>query len=233
MARFVLVRHGDDPDDDRVVGYFRAKGIEPDIVRPFKGERLGDVDRTVAGSVIYGGPFNVFDEDLHPFLHDEARWIRQCMAAHVPLLGICQGAQQIARVLGAEVGPMDGEPTEFGYYEITPMEAGRASFPDRFVVAQSHFHAFQIPPGAELLAGSALFPQQAFKYGARTFGLQFHAEVTPPGFRRWQDAPWARYGKPGAQTRQEQDQLMAAHDAAQHQWFMGFLERLFGEAVRG
>ena len=231
MARFVLVRHGDDPDDDRVVTFFRAKGIEPDIRRPFKGEGLGEFDQSVAGSVIYGGPFNVFDEDKHAFLDDEARWIRQCIDADVPLLGICQGAQQIARVLGADVGPAPGGPTEFGYYEITPTDKGRGYFPERLVVTQSHFHAFQTPPGAEHLAGSALFPQQAFKHGARTFGLQFHAEVTPPGFRRWQDASWARYGKPGAQTRQEQDQLMAAHDAAQHQWFMGFLERLFGEAV--
>jgi GMP synthase (glutamine-hydrolysing) len=232
MKRVVLVRHGDDPDDDRVVTYFRAKGIEPEILRPFKGEVLGDVDASVAGSVVYGGPFNVFEEDKHPFLHAEARWIRQCMARGVPLLGICQGAQQIARVLGAEVGPRDGEPTEFGYYEVTPTETGRAYFPERLVVAQSHFHEFQLPPGAEQLAGSALFPRQAFKYGERTFGFQFHAEVTPRCFRRWQEAPWARYGKPGAQTREEQDRLMAAHDLAQHQWFMGFMDTLFEDAVR-
>ena len=76
MARFVLIRHGDDPDDDRVVTYFRSKGVEPEIIRPFKGEVLGDVDAAVGGSVVYGGPFNVFEEDKHPFLHDEARWIR-------------------------------------------------------------------------------------------------------------------------------------------------------------
>lgn len=230
--RVVLIRHGDDPDDDRVVTYFRSSNVEPVIVRPFKGEALGEIDSSVVASAIYGGPFNVFDEDKHPFLHDEARWIRQCMAQGVPLLGICQGAQQIARVLGAEVGPKPGEPTEFGYYELTPTEAGRAYFPTDLVVAESHFHEFQIPPGAELLAGSALFGQQAFRYGETTFGLQFHAEVTPDGFRRWQDAPWARYGRPGVQTREEQDRLMAAHDKAQHDWFMGFLERLFGDAAR-
>ena len=54
--------------------------------------------------------------------------------------------------------------------------------------------------------------------------------MTRAGFRRWQDAPWAAFGKPGAQTRERQDQLAEAHDAAQHAWFMGFLERLFGAA---
>jgi GMP synthase (glutamine-hydrolysing) len=205
--------------------------VAPEILRPFRGEVLGEADGTVAASVVYGGPFNVFEEDRHPFLREEARWISQCMERGIPLLGICQGAQQIARVLGAEVGPKPGEPTEFGYYEITPTEQGRGIFPERLVVSQSHFHTFQIPPGATHLAGSALFPNQAFRHGEMVYGFQFHAEVTPQGFRRWQDAPWARYGKPGAQTRHEQDHLMSAHDKAQHDWFMGFLDRLFGPAM--
>lgn len=231
MARIVLIRHGDEPDDDRVVAYFRSKGLEPEIRKPFKGEPLGDVDSSVAGSVVYGGPFNAFDEEKHPFLRDENRWIEQCTKNGVPLLGICQGAQSIARVLGAEVGPKDGEPHEFGYYEIAPTPAGRAIFPDKLVVCESHFHEFQVPAGAELLASSKLFAQQAFRYGAATFGFQFHGEVTPAGFRRWQQSAWAAYGKPGAQSRTEQDALMARHDRQQHIWFMGFLDRLFGDAV--
>lgn len=226
--RAVLIKHGAEPDDDRVVAFFRGRGIETEIVRPFRGETLGAVDDSVVASTVYGGPFNVFDEDKHPFLHEEARWIRDCMVRDVPLLGICQGAQQIARVLGAEVGPKAGEPNEFGYYKITPTEAGRDVFPESLHVAESHFHEFQVPAGAELLAGSALFGNQAFRHGGKVYGFQFHAEVTPSGFRRWQEAPWARYGKPGAQTREEQDRLMAAHDQAQHDWFMGFLGKLFG-----
>jgi GMP synthase (glutamine-hydrolysing) len=232
MFRIVLIRHGDDPDDDRVVSYFRSKGIEPEIRKPFKGEALGDVDSSVAASVVYGGSFSVFEEDKHPFLRDENRWIEQCTNKGVPLLGICQGAQSIARVLGARVGPKAGEPHEFGYYEITATEAGRAFLPDRLTVCQSHYHGFQLPAGAELLASSSLFPHQAFRYGATTFGFQFHAEVTPAGFRRWQQSDWAFYGKPGAQTRAQQDAAMARHDAQQHQWFMGFLDRLFGAAAQ-
>jgi hypothetical protein len=113
----VLIRHGDDPADDRVVSYFRGGNIEPEIRRPFKGDALGDADGSVAASLVYG---------------------------------------------------------------------------------------------------------------ATTFGLQFHAEVTRTGFRRWQSRDWACFGKPGAQNRDEQDRLGAQHDAAQHHWFMGFLDRLFG-----
>jgi GMP synthase (glutamine-hydrolysing) len=231
MARVVLIRHGDEPDDDRVVSYFRFHGIEPEIRKPFKGEALGEVDPGVIGSVLYGGPFNVFEEDRHPFLHDENRWIEQCMARDVPLLGICQGGQSIAHVLGAAVGPRPGEPHEFGYYEIRATERGRDYFPERLVVAESHFHEFQLPGGADLLAGSEAFAQQAFRYGTRTFAFQFHAEQTPAGFRRWQMRDGAAYGRPGAQTRAQQDALMAEHDHRQHGWFMSFLDRLFGPAV--
>ena len=229
--RIVLIRHGDDPPDDRVVTFFRSMNVEPEIVRAFKGEPLGDVDGSVAGSVVYGGPFNVFETDEHPFLRDEHRWIEQCIARGVPLLGICQGAQSIAYTLGARCGPRPGEPYEFGYYSVRATEAGKPYFPDELVVAQAHFHGFELPEGAELLATSDTFPHQAMRYGENVFAVQFHPEVTRTGFRRWQEADWAVYGKSGAQTREIQDALAAAHDDAQHRWFLGFLHRLFDDAL--
>jgi GMP synthase (glutamine-hydrolysing) len=231
-ARIVLIRHGDEPEDDRVASYFRAQGFTPEVRKPFKGDKLGEVDSSVVASVVFGGPFSVFEEEKHPFLHDENRWIEQCMKRDVPLLGICQGAQSIARVLGAAVGPKPGEPQEFGYYEIMPTTAGRDVFPDSLHVCEAHFHEFQIPAGAKRLASSQMFLNQAFRYGAGTYAFQFHAEVTIEGFRRWQRSEWAGFGRPGVQPRAEQDELMARHDAHQHQWFMGFLERFFGPRLR-
>ena len=225
--RVVLIRHNDGPEDDRVVQYFRDRGIEPEQRYPFKGEALGAVDGSIAASVLYGGPFNVFETDKHPFLRDEHRWAEGCMARGLPLLGICQGAQSIAHVLGARVGPKPGEPHEFGYYRIRATEAGRHYFSEELTVAQAHFHEFELPRGAELLATGDCFRQQAMRYGDATFAFQFHAEVTRAGFRRWQDEPWAAFGKPGVQTRAEQDALGAAHDRRQHDWFMGFLDRVF------
>jgi GMP synthase (glutamine-hydrolysing) len=102
---------------DPAVG-FEPTTHGPEIRYPFKGDALGAVDGSVAASVIYGGPFNVFETDRHPFLNDEHRWIEQCMARGMPLLGICQGAQSTAHVLGARCGPIAGEPHEFGYYQI-------------------------------------------------------------------------------------------------------------------
>ena len=229
--KLVLVRHGDDPPDDRVVSFAVQAGFDPVILRPFKGDRLPDPQGEVAGSVIYGGPFNVFDEDKHPFLHDEADWIRSCMARAIPLLGICQGAQQIARVMGAEVGPPPSGLHEFGYYPISPTPEGRDFLPETIAMTQAHFHTFAIPEGAVHLATSPLYPNQAFRIGDKVYGLQFHPVCTIEGFRRWQAAPWAAYGKPGAQSREEQDALMLEADSRQAAWFYGFLTRLFGQAV--
>ena len=229
--RVVLIRHGHGPEDDRVVTYFRARNVEPHTVRPFAGEALGRVDESVAACVVYGGKYDVFDTRAHPFLEEEHRWIEQCIERDVPLLGICQGAQSIAHTLGARCGPRPGEPHEFGYYPVRATPAGKALFPDELVVAQAHYHEFELPDGATRLAESDAFPCQAMRYARNTFAFQFHPEVTRAGFRRWQDAEWASYGKPGVQSRATQDALARAHDGAQHRWFMGFLDTLFGETV--
>ena len=224
--RVILVRHSDEPADDRVFAYLSRSGYEPVLRKPFAGELL-DNDRSIAGAVIFGGKYNVFDTQLHPFLMHEYRFIEHCITADIPLLGICQGAQQIAWRLGAQVGPTPDDLHEFGYYPLYPSPGAGDFLPQPIHVTQVHYHGFDLPAGARHLASSDLFPNQAFSIGDKIFGFQFHAEVTPTGFLRSQSSPSARYGKPGAQTREEQDRLMRLHDAAQAAWFEGFLEKLF------
>jgi GMP synthase (glutamine-hydrolysing) len=229
--KVVLVRHGDEPPDDRVSVFLHENGFEPVWRRPFAGEPLGELGDDVAGSVVYGGKYAVYETAEYPFLLDEARWIEACMKKGVPLLGICQGGQQIAHVMGAHVGPPASGAHEFGYYELIPTAEGRDVLPAPVHVAQAHFHTFDIPAGAVRLAGSELFPNQAFRAGDTTYAFQFHPEVTIEGFRRWQASPWAYYGRPGAQSPAEQDRLMLLHDAAQAAWFYGFLGRLFDRSA--
>ena len=115
-----------------------------------------------------------------------------------------------------------------GAGRLEPTEAGRAHFPASLVVSQSHYHEFQIPETAQHLARSEMYENQAFSYGDKVFGFQFHPEVTRRGFRRWQDHDTAPYDKPGVQTRDEQDRLSEEHDPAQAAWFRAFLDELFG-----
>lgn len=225
----VLIRHGEDPPDDRVHTHFVTRGYRVTVARPYAGDLLGEPTDDLAGTVLYGGPYNVFETDRHPFLCEEHRWIGACLERGVPMLGICQGAQQIALHLGAAVGPKPDARHEFGYYRIDPAEgeAARQFLAGPMWFTQHHFHTFDIPDGGERLAGSELFENQAFRYGERVYGLQFHPEVTIEGFRRWQAAPWSDYSRPGVQQRGEQDRLMHEHDAAQAAWFTSFLEGLF------
>ena len=225
----VLIYHGDGPTDDRVYRYFEENGFNIIVKRPFKGDELGSVPEDLAGSVVFGGPFNVFEEDKHRFLHEENRWIVECMTLDIPLLGICQGAQSIARCLGAECGPRPGTPHEFGYYEVNPTEVAIAEgFLEKpTLFTEAHFHEFALPEGAVLLASSEAFPQQAFRYGDRIYGLQFHAECTIGAFKRWQDSHDFHYGEPGVQSLEVQNELQKVADPIQDEWFMGFMSKLF------
>lgn len=227
--RVLCIRHGDGPEDDRVTSWCRLNGVIADTRRPFRGEDAGRIGEDLAGVVVLGGMYSAFDTSRHPFLRDEYRLIEAAMATDTPLLGICQGAQMVAHALGARVGPPDHGHHEFGYYKVTPTEAGRQILPRPLHLCQAHFHTYELPRGAVHLARSALFEQQAFRYGQATYGFQFHAEQTTAGFRRWQTQS-SSYGKPGAQTRQEQNDLMRRHDKAQADWFFGFLDQFLGHA---
>ena len=228
-AKILLIRHNDDPEDDRVATHFRETGRPVTTCRPFRGDlaALSTDPAEVAGTVIFGGKYGLDRYADHPFLADEARWIETCLANDIPLLGICQGAQQIAHVLGAKVGPRTDHRTEFGYYPVTATPEGRDIFPDQLTVLQNHFHGHTLTTGMTRLATSPNFPNQAFQYGT-AFGFQFHAEVTIPGLRRWQAAPWALYGQPGAQDRATQDRLAAQADAPMDRWFRATLTHIFG-----
>ncbi|MGH6933008.1 MAG: glutamine amidotransferase-related protein [Dongiaceae bacterium] len=232
MANRILhIKHGHEPQDDRTATHLAERGFALDWRHPFAGEALPASPAGLAGLVVHGGSQPVTETDRYPFLRDEMRLIGQCLKADVPVLGICLGGQLLAYELGAAVGPHPDGYHEFGYYELFPTAAGQAEFPAGLHVVQSHFHEFGLPAGATLLARSELFARQAFRYGAKAYGVQFHAEVTPAIFRRWQSEDWGHYGRPGVPSKEQQDRDMISHDAAQHRWFTGFLDRLFGRTT--
>jgi GMP synthase (glutamine-hydrolysing) len=219
----VLVRHEAGPDDDRVVSHLAEAGYVADIRFPFRGDLLGEIEDNVAATVIDGGMYNAYDTDRHGFLKDEYRWIDAALTQGLPILGICQGAQMIAHHLGAFAGAR-GDRAEFGYYEVAPVDGAEDFLPAPLHLTQAHFHTFDLPEGAVHLASSTLFENQAFRLGANVYGFQFHPEVTRAGFQRWQ-AVSDLAKRSDVQSKAEQDRLAAQHDAAQAEWFHGFLDR--------
>jgi GMP synthase (glutamine-hydrolysing) len=146
--------------------------------------RLGRDDLLIA----LGGPISAYDDDHYPFLADEVRVIERSMRHDVPVLGICLGAQLLARALGARVYP--GPAKEIGFAPVTLTTKGQASclgILEREPGPVLHWHGdtFDLPAGAQHLAATDTTPNQAFGLGARVLGLQFHLEADLSRFERW------------------------------------------------
>lgn len=144
------------------------------------------------GLVILGGPMGVYDVADHPHLDTEVRLIQRALERGIPILGICLGAQLIAKALGARV---ERSPrSEIGWYDVRLTGEGRRDplfgfFRDNEKLFQWHGDTFEIPRGAAHLAVSPDCPAQAFRYGRNVYGFQFHLEVDEPLVERWLRVP--------------------------------------------
>ena len=137
--------------------------------------------------VVLGGPIGVYEETAYPFLKHELDFVERRLATGRPIMGICLGAQFIARAAGARVYPSGGREIGFGPIDLT--EAGRRSCLAPFAAAPTtlHWHGdtFDLPSGAVRLASTDLCENQAFAIGANIIGFQFHPEATGQDIERW------------------------------------------------
>jgi GMP synthase (glutamine-hydrolysing) len=140
--------------------------------------------------VIMGGPMGVYEQQEHPFLTGEIALIRQRLAAHKPILGICLGAQLMAAALGARVYPgTNGKEIGWSTLQAPPnLDPPKWFAPlraDGLKVLHWHGDTFDLPPGVLHLASSNLYANQAFAVEDFALALQFHPEVTAAGLESW------------------------------------------------
>lgn len=128
--------------------------------------------------IIMGGPMGIHDEDVHPWLIEEKRFIRTCLKNHIPTLGICLGAQLLADALGGEVRANAAK--EIGWFPIKRclgVEDYSNLWPESLTVLHWHGDTFSLPPEAVHLYSSIACTHQAFICRDRFVGLQFHLEI--------------------------------------------------------
>jgi GMP synthase-like glutamine amidotransferase len=164
-------------------------GVEYEYVPLHEGADIPEDTSEYAGTIILGGPMNVYEEKEYPFLRDENLFIKKALKEGNPLLGICLGGQLIAKAAGARV--LTGHRKELGWYDLDLTGAGLKDqlfkgFPKTFKAFQWHGDTFQIPRGASKHASSEIFPNQAFRLGS-AYGLQFHIEVTKETIEDWME----------------------------------------------
>lgn len=169
------------------------------------------------GLVILGGPMNVGQTEQYPHLLTEMQCIRDAIQQNMPILGICLGAQLIAAALGAKV--YANHTKEIGWYDVTPTQEGLRDPVIKHLagheqIFQWHGDTFDIPEGAVHLASSPTCPNQAFRFGERVYGLQFHLEVDRPMVERWFTIPDMYEEAANADKVKSPDDII--HDTKKH-----------------
>ncbi|SER79130.1 GMP synthase-Glutamine amidotransferase [Lentzea xinjiangensis] len=214
--------------------WLEADGVELHLVSLKEEPAPTDLDG-YQGVICLGGEMGALDDLEHPWLADVRRLLSQAVAKRLPTLAICLGAQLLAAATGGQVRRGPNGP-EVGILLVAkrdgagkdPLFADLPWTPD--VVQFHHDEVHLLPPGAEHLAASPKYPNQAFRVGACAYGLQFHIETTPEIVQAWaakapDEAACARAG------HFDQDFLEEAHRDLEEVWHP-FVQR-FAKLVRG
>ncbi|WP_027514917.1 glutamine amidotransferase [Bradyrhizobium sp. WSM1417] len=218
----LIILHQESSTPGRVGNALRALGHRLDIRRPRFGDPLPETLDQHAGAVVFGGPMSANDPD--DYIRREIDWIEIPLREQRPFLGICLGAQMLAKQLGARVAPHADALTQIGYYPIRPTEAGHRLCPN-WPARVYHWHreGFELPVGTELLAEGDDFPVQAFRTG-NAFGVQFHPDVTYAMMHRWTTRGYDGLSAPGARQLHHHFADRAVHDAAERAWLDHFID---------
>ncbi len=184
----LVIKHIDIEGPGTLGDFFTAGGMGILHADVYAGARLPRDLAGISAVVCLGGPMNVYEDKKYPFLLEEERILREAVEQGLPVMGICLGAQLLAKSCGAKVSKSPVR--EIGWRRVTLTDEGRrdrlfAGIPGRPEVFEWHEDTFGVPEGGVLLARGEDCRNQAFRVGKNAYGLQFHVEVTGGMISDW------------------------------------------------
>ena len=189
MTRALVITHTPAESPGTLSEWLPAAGIELEVLEPWNGDRVPDhVDADAL--IVMGGPQQAYDDGSAPWLRQTKQLLRTSTREGLPVLGICLGGQLLAEAMGGRVRPGEEGP-ELGARFISKRDAAVddplfAEIPLSPVVVQWHWDAIvELPAHAVLLAASPRYQIQAFRVGAKAYGLQFHIETPAEMVAAW------------------------------------------------
>ncbi len=168
----------------------RSMGFLVDYLDTAKGEVLSKPLEDYSLLVVLGGYMGAYEENIYPFLSYEFRILEKALKFDIPIIGICLGAQMLAKALGARV--YKGEKgKEIGWMDVFKVGEHPLfyDFPKSLKVFQWHGDTFDLPAGAVRIYSSEKYENQAFVY-RKAVGLQFHIEVDNSMVEEWARLYW-------------------------------------------
>ncbi len=248
QKQVLIVIHQKHSSSGAIGHLLREQGYHLDVRCPAQGDRLPiDLEHHEA-VIVFGGPMSANDDQTLPFIRQELDWLPIVLETEKPFLGVCLGAQLLARILGGKITPHPKGIMEIGYFQIQPVEHFlKGSCQDslnnppkdcgnKYSLSEQskhfnyprhvyHWHneGIELPTTATKLAGGSTFSTQAFCYGNNAYGVQFHPEMTTELMQKWLTLGVEMLKHPGAQNREEQMRNHDLHGNSCLNWLEEFI----------
>ncbi len=224
-----VLQHVDFEGPGRIAAWAFDRGHSLTITGFYQGDSLPAVE-AIDGLVIMGGPMNIYESDLYPWLVAEKQFIAQFLQTGRPVLGVCLGAQLLADVLGGKVFAHRLREIGWAPVEFTADALAKFPFlPPSLPVLHWHGDTYTLPPGARRIAQNEWCMEQAFLWKENVLAFQFHLEAAATECDQFLNFSGSDLAKPGprVQTANEIIEGTRAHSGATGALLYTILDHLF------